>query len=77
MKKHIWNLTPEDIVVFPEDGFYRWNRDFRKRQPMIGVVTIRELVAISDKKKRHWFIRGIEVEVVDPTVQIPSALPPL
>jgi len=64
MKKHIWDLTPDDIVALPMRGFFRWNRDFKQRRPGIGVVLIRELVAISDKKERQRFIRGMEVEVV-------------
>jgi hypothetical protein len=64
MKKNIWDVTPDDIVAFPGRGFFRWNRDFRARVPMLGVVKIREMVAISDKREKQKFIRGMDVEVM-------------
>lgn len=65
MKKHIWDLSPDDVVILPLMGFFRLNRDYRKRVPRLGVVTIRELVSVSDKTVKQKFIHGMEVEIVE------------
>lgn len=62
MKKNIWEMTKDDVALF-DDKKWRWKRDFRRRQPMIGVVTLRELVEIGNEKNRQCFIRGIEAEM--------------
>ena len=65
MIKNVWDLSPDEIAILPGRGFFRWSRDLRTRLPGIGMLTVRELVAISDKTVRQRFLRGIDVEILE------------
>ena len=65
MKKKIWDLTPNDIVLL-NGKRYRHSRDFVKRRPVFGPMHHRELVNVDDASDTSWWLRNLEVEVEQP-----------
>ena len=65
MKKTVWELEPGEVIEL--DGKrYVWKKDIRQRHPSIGVVPIRILCNIENRKEELRFIYGLgEYEVVD------------
>lgn len=59
---NVWNMKPDDVVLIGGKRF-RLKRDFKQHRPTIGVVPIRELVEIENKKNKQRFIYGIDVEL--------------
>jgi len=52
MIKNVWELQPDEIVVFEYEQYpkhrFKWNKDIKQYRPGIGKTLIRELVCIDD-----------------------------
>ena len=67
MKKKIWDITPEDIVILSGKR-YKWLKDVNKRMPALGVMPNRILVNVDDPKDTSHWLTNHEVELEVPHI---------